>query len=100
MYRCVGTLLLCKPRNISSDCACPTRGSFSPTKKIVGVFTRATSFTGDAAHSRSIGASFCHGVPPNHGIRYARISDCANSEIQFAMLAPADAALKRSVVVI
>src|ERR1700743_433956 len=44
-----------------------------------------------------IGASFCHGVPPNHGVRYVRTSLCAYIEIQLAAPAPAEAALKRVV---
>src|SRR4051812_34966646 len=97
MYRCVGTLWLLTARYISIDCGIGTRGSRSPTKKIVGVFTFATSLSGELFQYASIGAFFCHGVPPNQGVRNARMSLCAYIEIQFAAPAPDEAALKRSV---
>src|SRR5258705_1738012 len=91
---------LLSARYISIDCGMGTRGSRSPTKKIVGVLTFATSFSGELFQYASIGASFCHGVPPNHGVRYERTSLCAYIDIHCATPAPVDAALKRSVIVI
>jgi hypothetical protein len=46
-YRCVATPFDFNARYISTDCGIGTRGSFSPTKKIVGVFTLATSLRGE-----------------------------------------------------
>ena len=45
--QCVGTLLLFSARYISTDCGIGTRSSFSPTKNSVGVFTFATSLSGE-----------------------------------------------------
>src|SRR4030095_3947809 len=97
MYRCVGMVWLLSARNISIDCGIGTRGSRSPTKKIVGVLTLATSLSGELFQYASIGAFVCTGVPPNQGVRKARMSLCAYIEIQFAAPAPDAAALKRSV---
>src|SRR5262245_9964619 len=74
--------------------------SASPAKNSVGVFTFAASFTGELLQNASNGAFFRHGVPPNQVRRNETLSLWPHSEIQFAMPAVADAALKRSVVVI
>src|SRR3954447_9065524 len=97
MYRCVGTPLALRARCISIDCGRGPRGARSPTKNSVGVRTFATSFNGELFQYASIGAFFCHGVPPNQGVRNDRISLCAYIDIQCAAPAPAAAALKRSV---
>src|SRR5436305_202236 len=99
MYRRVATLWLLSARYISSDCSFGTRGSFSPTKNSVGVFTFAASLTGEAFQNVMMGAFFCHGVPPNHAVRSSRRSLCANIEIQSAAPAPDEAALNRGVIV-
>src|SRR3989442_5873921 len=52
-----------------SDCGMGTRGSFSPTNTRVGVRAFAMSLRGELFQYTSIGAFFCHGVPPNHGVR-------------------------------
>src|SRR6266849_1707259 len=99
MYRCVGTPFAFSARYISIDCGIGTRGSRSPTKNSVGVLTLATSFSGELFQYASIGAFFCHGVPPNHGVRNARMSVCAYIDTHCATPAPDEAALKRSVYV-
>jgi hypothetical protein len=51
---------------------------------MVGVFTFHTSFNGELSNTRRIGASFCHGLPPNQGVRKMRVSLRAYMEIQSA----------------
>src|SRR5438128_12189207 len=81
------------------DCDSGTRMSASPAKNSVGVFTFATSLTGELVQNMSTGAFFCHGVPGNHVRRNAVLSVCPHNDVQFATPTPADAALNRSVIV-
>src|ERR1700688_1603209 len=77
-----------------------TREPSWPKKNSGGVFTRAASFNGELLQYASIGASACHGEPPNQSVRSERRSVCANIEVQSAAPADDDAALNRSVNVI
>src|SRR5437867_13371993 len=97
MYRCVSTPLLLSARYISTDCGMGTRGSLSPTKNTVVVLTAATSLSGEWFQYASIGAFCCHGLPPNQGVRNARISVCAYIDTHCATPAPDEASLKRLV---
>src|SRR5262245_37239621 len=82
------------------DWAIGTRGSLSPTNSSVGVVAFAMSLIGELFQYVSMGAFFCHGEPPNHTNRRNRSSVWAYIDTQFATPAPADAALKRDVIVI
>src|SRR5437868_15339299 len=99
MKSLVGTPFAFKARNISIACGSGTRASSWPASNNVGVRTRAASLIGELFHNRSIGASFCHGVPPNHTTRSARVSVSANIDVQLAAPAADEAALKRSLTV-
>ena len=73
--------------------------SASPAKKSVGVFTFDTSLIGELFQNASIGAFFCHGVPPNHVRRNDVLSVCPQSDVQFATPTPdADYARQREIV--
>src|SRR5260221_12773224 len=100
MYSRVGTALAASARYISTDCGIGTRASSWPTKNSVGVFTRAASLSGELVQYASIGASACHGEPPNQSVRPARSSVCASIEVQSAAPADDEAALNRLVNVI
>ena len=97
--RCVGTLRLFRARYISTDCGSPTRVSLSPLTNGVGVVTFATSFSGDMFQTRSNRRVLLPRRPADPWDAVQGDSLCANNEIQFAMPAPDQAALKRSVIV-
>src|SRR3954464_1132482 len=100
MKSLVGTPFAFNARNISIACGSGTRASSWPAISRVGVRTRDASLIGELFQNRSIGAAFCHGVPPNHTTRPLRVSLSANIDVQFAAPDADEAALNRSVTVI